>query len=332
MTKINKTLNNLWIPNTVFEDFEISHYYESGIKSEGTVGPIGGSAISQNKILAIKKAISESLDRRSSMIGHNKTQRVPVMDIITGKTSLEPLMKFSLKNTAQTVIDTTGTSAHYNEELAIQYAIQELFQKNSLFLIWYKKRGHILNASELVLPYDKDKKSSTYFIVNKDFFPFFNVLVVQIDESGKSFFGMGTSKEEKNAALKAYEELKLLQYENAGYWGIYQKQIRFNDYSMGNDSQKSYVLELIKNLSEDDKLNCVNTNSFWEIPSFVKSLKIAVLPNNMHPYIHVIKCKSDQLLTHLPLKDLLLKLNDFNKLPINTKRFEITEKPSCPNL
>lgn len=326
------TNNNLWIPNTIFSDFKISHYYLGSIKSDSTIGPAGGSAISTNKILAIKKSIGESLDRRSSMIGHNKLQNIPVMDLVSGKKSSEPLMEYSLLNSDENIIDTTGTSAHFNDNLAIQYSLNELFQKNALFLIWYKQRGHLLENHEIILSSDKDTGIKTFFIENRDFYPFINVLAIQIDTTGKTFFGMGTDKKEKKASKKAYEELKLLRYENAGYWSIYEKNISFDDYSMGNASQRNYLPYLFNGLHEDTSLNLSSAVGLWKIPSFIKSLKLAVLPNTMYPYMHVVKCKSDQLLTHLPLKNLLLKFNDFQKIPITTNISEIVEKPSCPSL
>lgn len=300
------------------------------IQAYGHIGPEGGTANDSSPRTALRKAISEALDRRSSMIGFHSQRKVPTFDLITHRVTLEPLYKFSLNSDTNNFVDTTGSSAHFISSKAVYNSVVELFQKNSFFLIWYLGRFQLVKQSNFNVD-----NYRVFFLVNLDFMPYYNVLACELTEDRKSFFGMGTATNLEDAIKISKSELDLLKYANSSY-NFFSKKINMANYSMGNETQFLYISKLIEHaklLNQNlRQRSLIVTSQSLVYPRWITNLQIAILPNHLFPGLKVTKVISSNLISYLPIKELLLENKDFYKLPFHINIEDIIQSPDCPNL
>ncbi|MBQ5153377.1 hypothetical protein EGM85_08765 [Macrococcus caseolyticus] len=152
------------------------------------------------------------LERRLLMLGtENFEDSIKGIDIINRdkRNFLDGHIKFC--NIHGIENDTTGTASHFVSEFAIVNAIKELFEKNSLFLFWFKQRGFkVSNSGNFINTYFKEKYKNIYLFLNDDFSPFICCTAFAIDKNEIIANGSGISFNLEFSIQNALEELDLL--------------------------------------------------------------------------------------------------------------------------
>ncbi|AXQ78543.1 hypothetical protein DDV21_005325 [Streptococcus chenjunshii] len=301
------------------------NYYFSSIKPgkisyQGHSGPSGGNAIDERADLSMLKSFSESLDRRSSVFWYNNKAYTEVYDLVTNSFVRIRKEQFALSNSLNAYRDTTGTAAHTSGSQAVSNALQELFQKNALALIWYSQRSY------------RRKFKGFDVLVNTDFYPLYNALIF-LELDGRSCFGMGSSGVLEEACQKAFEEALLLLYENSHAEFLLQGKSRLS-YQLTDKEQKGYFKSLVRNAAEGNfkEADIGEQGDVKElIPNWIHHVYVSLIPNHYNPLFKVTKLYSPDLFASLPYRDIVLAEKGKSILRfINEKN--LAKVPDIPSL
>lgn len=110
------------------------------IVNNGYKSPTNCGGVAENKRVAQIKGLAESIERRALAINnYEECSTVQAFDLINKR--VEEVKNSSIRySLIEPYVDTTGTAAHVNSNLAISNAVSELLEK-MLFLFWYGERG-----------------------------------------------------------------------------------------------------------------------------------------------------------------------------------------------
>lgn len=286
------------ISESLFEQEGYFSYSKTGSVLVGPAyNPDGGTGFDISRRISLKKAYAESVERRSLIIKYNSDKLINCINLIDMSIALLEERYFYYYDN-DPVIDSTATAAHVNGQLALSNAIEELFQKNSLFLMWYFRRVYKLKNKERIL-------------VNLDFLPWITILLWEkVDGDIFLFTGLGTGLSYMEALHRAKIEIKTLkkQYTNNHYVGNSKFKIE------ENQKTSNYLKSLIESaqyISESNIFNGNNVNirfAIKKLPSWIRTLYVSKTINNLS-YVNVLKVFSNELISCIPTKDNLLKVH-----------------------
>lgn len=301
------------------------------------ISPISGSAISIKNNNAIKKSLSEAVERRILMQPIISNKKYRSYDLITGSKGWVDSEKLGYAIN----IDSTGTASHTNVEKAIIHALEELLEKNALMRIWYKKE--IFNISQIGWEPDYPFSKNTIFLLNTFFFPFLTVVSACKDEKGFWHCGLGCALNDLNKAKKSsYEEMKLLWHQDNTYksfarnYDYVEKHVNLFTYYKWDNSQLLYMDEVVKNALPylkkmkfehksltlksigkqlSKKINHLNVIFFFD--SLFKGTEFSV------------RCISNELISSIPTKKVCEKKIKSDELHLITLK-DLNVHPECP--
>lgn len=314
--------------NYFLNEHYIAYGFFGSIKSQYGLTPDDASGISYSKKEAILKCYNEFLERfkMGGKIGVEK--EIPIYNNGTNSFIMERASDFSYGyNKKYGYIDTTGTAARFSHGDAMQTALNELIEKNELFLFWYKNCGCYVektqNINELIRI--RNYASSRIEIFETEELSNMSTFIVVGMHNGRiKTSGISTNINPMEAINKALDEARLLEW------------INYNNVqsSLENVGEKS-MAQTVNYL--ENKCNTLKKYKWDEFKKdkiiyqeLVKNIQFAVLNNKNDFEGLVLKCISKDLFNCIPLKERILK--DCNKNIM--KRYGITKadvhnKPDC---
>lgn len=309
-SKALKTYENIFN-----DDYFYSYANNGTCKINNTIGPIGGTSYDKNRISAIKKAISESIERRELMKNYNSKKKIKTLNLISNEIDTIDCKRFGFYENSDYYTDTTGTAAHEGSIESLTNAIKEILQKNALFYLWYLKKGTILKTPKN-LPDIETNLENFLFFVNEDFFPLKTVLCVDISDN-RFKAGVSCEFEIYLGVKKAYEEMRLIEVqENVNI------KYGYSSYRMSKKDivdHRNHILTLNNHLPVMDYKYYLSSTeielfSFIKIlPKKIKSLYFIQLNNPYNKKIKVTKVISNELISHIPQKKYLLSSKIIDK-------------------
>lgn len=318
------------------DKFYKSYTYIGTIKKGKYLGPTGSNALSSDKTLAMKKSLSEAVERKALMAGGviDAEGYCPTYDLIQNKISSLSHEFTSYRITTPHIIDSTGTSAHINSQLALQKALEELLEKNSLFLFWYGREGWKLRLEDyeyhpLFNQIIKEGYDLLVFL-NVSFPPLYTVIVVIYTGNLIISTGISASLDFNLALDAAIREAYLLKWEKHGLDLRIQTRSNRDDLEYLNHlmnfdyfdkEKKSTEYYISKKSYLEDLLEC--------IPKWVSNLHTFVLKNTTFPNLTCIKVFSTDLYNHLPQKKYLDLNQTINKMTLNINEEQLIKICNC---
>ncbi len=336
-----KTFN---IPTNIFrqDNFFVSFARMGPILKEGFVNPDSANAISKTKLLSVKKAYSEVIERRALMIGGIplKNGMVETYDMITKKSSLIPKKLTTYSTEKDFPIDTTGTAAHFQANEALKNALKELLEKNSLFLFWYGNFGYRIEKNPLQSNekwkyiIESGYKVDQYF--NDYFSPFFSVLTV-IQKDGIIFSaGMGFDLNLLKTLSISLDEAFLLLWQNKMLEVINDvtnksEPINYLEQTLSINKLLSYPsINIEKIIWETKNIQHISIQKILNsYPKWVKELHVVYLKQELDPRLTCIKVVTRNLYNHVPIKEYLNLDNDINRNTIMISQDHLETLPNC---
>ncbi|WDM20586.1 YcaO-like family protein [Paenibacillus polymyxa] len=309
---------------------------------EGYIGPVGCGAVSFEKNDTVKKAFSESVERRSLLFGakSNELQMSAAFDLINKKIKYVPTI-YTKYREEEPIIDTTGTAVHTRGDIAIFNALTELLEKNSVFLLWYGRLAYILEVEHSSLYYKKKIQESIkvkFFLQN--FFSPLNVVICMFEDTKSPIrykFGIGSDLNLDVAIDKAISEAFFLGqyhdiknfYENNNNSNFVRVDSHLDDYIEELKKLPLYKSCTIVEPNQQDyneKLNSIIKN----LPKWIENLFVFVLKQKIHNNLSAVKIISKDLMLHVPIKEYMnLNLN-INKNTILLTEEKLRAIPDCP--
>lgn len=223
------------------------------------------------------------------------------------------------------VIDTTGTAVHINYQYALKKALEELLEKNVLFLFWYGKRGWKLtsNMYEHHPVYKRVFKEGYEMIayLSREFSPLYTVITIVYKKHSIISTGISSSLYYEKALDNAFKEAYVLLWEKEynvliGKTNIHDNRKHLEHLSTYEQINDYFSIHEYKKEFHDYRgklLKC--------IPNWVTNLHVIFLKNTTVPDLIGIKLFSTDLYNHLPLKQTI----DINQT-INKKTIKMTEE------
>lgn len=339
---------------------------------EGKIGPVDCGAMDLSKRNSLLKAFSESLERRSLMIGSksnhifinaerllytkNKLSQdsICTFELINGEISSLPI-KYSYFNSEKPyIIDTTGTASHSNSNQSLMNSLCELFEKNSTFLFWYGKIFRKLNIISLNSSYFKLLKSKGYevhFFVQEMFLPLKIVFVIATNHNHitpfKFMTGVGSHTNLIKAIEKALSETLLLINVYDNYFLRYQHEQFAEDYYTEIVYKSQFDKNCWEHISEILSSNCIVSPDeikddqtpkvqlktiISSLPKWIRELHSIIMPQFLNPDLLVLKVFSPDLFNHAMLKEQINLDLEINKRTLNLSERELSQIPECPIL
>ncbi|MBE2941428.1 YcaO-like family protein [Anoxybacillus flavithermus] len=327
--------DSLFIHNSVYKSFT---KVGTLVKGED-VSPNGANALSISRQLSIRKSFSEMIERRSLLLGGktNYKDQVPTWDMVRNIPSFLPHRYTIYQTEGLYISDTTGTATHTDSRKAIQTAIQELLEKNALYLFWYGKKGYKLKLKNY-----KNDIPSLYFnllrsmefvklFVNDTFYPLFVVFVALCTHQKDIYTGIGSSFLLTCAIQKAIEEAYVLKWQkefnyilNTNYLG------KDSSAQVKSDIQLEYLLEMDalpyyissdRTYSDGDIRDC--------FPKWLTNLHIIMLQNELYPLLKCVKVFSLDLYNHVPIKQYLKVNQKINVETVKISKDVLCKIPDC---
>lgn len=327
------------LPNKKFNVEKIykSFSYIGSIKKGQYLAPVGCNAISNSKTNSIKKAFSESIERKSLMAGGASVDvdgYTPTFDLIKNEISNLENVYTSYRLQKPHISDTTGTAVHFNSQTAIQKALEELLEKNALFLFWYGKQGWKLDEEMYhEHPFSKQILASGYnmmVFLNKSFTDLYTVIVIIFKDKHVVSSGISASLYFNRALDAAIEEAYLLKWEQNGL------EFRSENSFLSDNAQHLDYLNQYNYIGKNSEIFTSIYNSESDlnnlikcIPKWVSNLHVIVLKNTTENNLISIKLFSKDLYNHLPQKQVLDLEQTINKKTINITENEMKNICDC---
>lgn len=306
----------------------ISYSYISVLFNESEFSPYGCTGISLDKKTAFKKALSESIDRRASMLYKLKFKEefIEGFNIINKKIVSIPRLECCYNSSLENYIDTTGTAVHYQSYSAMHNSVFELLQKNSLFLFWYSDYGYIFEIDN----------EDIYFIEDS-FYPIITLICINLQKNFVSI-GLGTGlsiREAKTASenecyliktiinelsYKAENNLKMDEVEIEQHSSFHSSKVRKRIYEKINDYE--YYKSGQKNYTFNEAINM--------LPKWLTNLNIIQIPQTIRNDLTCYKAHSSDLLMSAPKNTNINLSKNVNKKTINISTAELNKIPSLP--
>lgn len=337
----NSSLFN--VPKNLFLEskYYCSYSYLSRfVDDDGYIGPSGCNAISTNKKSSVLKSFSESLERRAIMLGGKvhtsikENKYVKVWDIINNKEDLLEYQYTRYRNSHPHNIDTTGSASHIDSTLAINNALKELLEKNSLFLFWYGKDGYKLNTNNLEdNPYYKRLKKNGFDIqifTNDYFSPLLCVFTIITKNNLIYSTGVGSGFYWEEVINRSLAEAYLLGWQNIVLNNIKSfnqiKHIECINYMEQNFEEKpnSFITPQYKSGMDNESELLLKS-----IPGWVKKVFVIHLNKSMYNKLKCVKVFSPDLNNHIPIKSRIDLKQPINLHTININKNHLKKIPDC---
>ncbi|MFC0416984.1 YcaO-like family protein [Cytobacillus solani] len=320
------------------------------VDKDGYMAPYHCGAVSEEKGLSVKKAFSESIERRALMKGAKELKgdgtKSIVYDILRKEVQTLPIEYTKYRETPPH-IDTTGTATHSNGKIAVFNAVSELLEKNSVFLLWYGKDTKKIKHNQFSSIY-KDyllfENSGIHLFLQSTFFPLFIVVaIIKCDPRYsllKYKFGVGSSFNLDEAINKALSEAYFLGKYNEHVY-FFNKYQEYDDIALTfqfEEETQNYIEDFIHleetsstiytnfDLSAKEKLGYVVNN----LPKWIKDLKVSILLQSVDNNLIIAKVYSESLYTHIPIKKYIDLNKDINKKYLKLKEEDFSIVPDCP--
>ncbi|MEC1302876.1 YcaO-like family protein [Lysinibacillus capsici] len=332
------TIKKIFINEQIHESISII----GSIVHNGYRSPTNCGGVAENKKIAQIKGLAESIERRSLGINSSEeSSTVQAFNLINREIE-EVKVSLIRYSSVEPYVDTTGTAAHVNSNLAIFNAVSEILEKNAVFLFWYGKRGRKFKSSfkTIYTTYLEKQGYEVHFFLIEEFLPLNIVITIAISSKNSLNykFGIGSALLLNEAILKSTSEAYLLgNYYESLYYSF------LNGYSYSDDLDKffdkktlDYVFNLIKaptikQESISTKNNILNNEEFYNmLPSWIIQLLICILPQKINQKFIVVKVVSNQLYNHIPKKDYLDLNKPINRQTINLHPDQLEIIPDCP--
>lgn len=293
--------------------------------------PNGGNAISIDSSLSLLKAVSEACERHALIIPTtNPKKKYASYDVITNR--IKYVSGYKIGYNSQT--DSTGTATHLNLFSAAEHSIGELIEKNALLRMWYK--NDVKNVSSIGWQPNNRKN---VFLLNDFFFPYYVIIAAYKDKNQYWHCGLGSSLKSVNIAKqKAYEEMNLMWFQN---------NIDRINFDLSKKHNKTLYWkwnpEQIQHMNKLSSINHVKKNKCFSDhdPKDMHELGLLLSCTFKHMYIMLItddlfnkplltvRCFSDELISCVPQKSLLLELISNKSLNFITLE-DLKNKIDCP--
>ncbi|GGK07438.1 hypothetical protein GCM10007063_32470 [Lentibacillus kapialis] len=335
-----KTFN---IPSNIFnqDNFFVSFSRIGSVIKEGFSNPDSANAIGDNKFASVMKSYSEMVERRAIMMGglKQKNELVNTFDLLKEEPSVLPyhFTTYSLRHDFP--IDTTGSAAHFDSKVAIQNALSELLEKNSLFLFWYGNLGYKIADNPLQNnQYWQFIIRSGYQIAqffNNYFSPYYNVLTIIQMEGTIISAGLGFHSNFIYAQKKSLKECFLLFYQNESL-DIVNKMINqegndnYFEHRQAIEKLSNYPEFKVRQITKMTKNKNVSLQGLIDAcPNWVKDLHLIYLKQEFDSRLICVKVFSKSLYNHVPIKRYLNLRNDINKNTIKLSQDNLSNQPDC---
>ncbi|QYN59367.1 hypothetical protein GYM68_09005 [Lactobacillus panisapium] len=337
------------IKNTYFSIGKTSLFFKKDpVYSETKFGPIvlfnkisptSGNAIANSEHNAVKKSLSEAVERRILMQPIIKKQMYKSYDLITGSSKWINWKSLGYGSS----VDSTGTASHTDVKLAIIHSLEELLEKNVLIRIWYKKEAY--NISQFGWKPDYPYSKNTIFLINTFFLPFVTVVSACKDKNGYWHCGLSCTLNDVNKAKRAsFQEMKLLWNQDTIYepyadnYDYVKKHINLFTYYTWSQNQKLHMESLVKNAPVYHKkidfgYKTMTLSSIgMELSKKINHLNIVFLADSLLKGTDFsVRCVSDELISSVPTKRVCEEKIRNKKLKFVTLK-EIREHSECPIL
>ncbi|MEI5908910.1 YcaO-like family protein [Bacillus spongiae] len=333
---------------------------------EGYTGPIECGGIDRITSVAIKKAFSESIERRAVTLGakgvserdskyenwpklHLGTNEnggySPSFDLIRQQPVLIPREVTSLRNKKPFIVDTTGTATHPIPQMAKLNAVKELFEKNALFSFWYGSKGKRVNQFSFDISKKLEKMGYELNMYVVDIFAPLQVVILIGHNPNhytdlKYIFGVGSSVNLEDAIKKATTEAYMLRlYYNVLYFrGEHQSGLSSYDNEIVQQPMRKDVeshIEGFQNLPTYQGFMTSDTNENLDViieglPKWLSQLYITVLPQSLNKEMIVVKAFSPNLINHIPKKEFVEIDIPFISNFLQISETEFDALPDCP--
>ncbi|WP_214872814.1 MULTISPECIES: YcaO-like family protein [unclassified Exiguobacterium] len=329
--------NNFNIPSDIFLEYPnyLLFFTHGNYLKEGKIGPYSGFATGREKKNTLLRTIAEGIERRSTMLGGQKTKTNNVLawDILNDKVNVLNYTNTTFKDNE---IDTTGSAVHTSQDEAIYGAIKELYEKNSLFLFWYGRKGNKIKLSEYYDNYHfiffENSGYSVSIFVNEYFFPIKTIIVLAYKKGHTFFCGLGSSNILKNAIAHALEEVFLIA--SLYYYKNNPEEIKENNiYNMDEFTYK-YIKSFdnlpYKEINNQEKDEISLKELILLSPDFVNSINVMFIQQNLIPGLICVKVYIDGLFNCLPKKGNINKKILINENTIKVDSENLSLIPDCP--
>ncbi len=318
----------------------VSHI--GAIVNNGYKSPTNCGGVAENKRVAQIKGLAESIERRALAINNYEEQStIQAFDLI--KKKVEEVENSSIRySLIEPYVDTTGTAAHVNSNLAISNAVSELLEKNAVFLFWYGKRGVKFETSfkTVYTIYLEKQGYDIHFFLIEEFLPLKIVITLAVSsEAPLNYkFGIGSALILNEAIIKSTSETYLLgnYYETLLYnflkgYSDSEELFKFSDKNTLNHILNLIKVPAIKHENIFIKEDIINYEDLYNmLPFWVEQLLICILPQKISDKFIVVKAISNQLYNHIPKKDYINLNKTINKKTINLTLDEFELIPDCP--
>lgn len=307
----------------------ISHSSTSSVFINDEIAPTICDGVSKNKIIAVKKGFSESLDRRASLLLKSRNNNfTKTFNIFTNQVEEIPT-EYTHYRSSNPFIDTTGTAVHSDKKAVYTRAVFELLQKNSLFVFWYGKKGFLMEENI-------NKDYIEYTIIENSFYPVVTAINFKFYEDYLSC-GLGTDLNVSAAKEAAEDENTLINNLILKSNNVYQNLDRhsYHEFSTYYDEYiYDYLKDMIKNLETytiDEKKYSFK-DFLQDKPNWLNNIQTFMVPVTLNRKLVCVKTYSPQLYMSLPRKEFLDLRKDINKFTINIKELELEKIPNIPQM
>ncbi|MGM7700511.1 YcaO-like family protein [Pseudalkalibacillus sp. Hm43] len=337
------------------------------LDKDGYTGPIECGGIDRSTSLAVKKAFSESVERRAVTIGAKvASKQDPLYDRLPKRTfgindfeeysfsfdlinkcpALIPKATTSFRSEKPFIVDTTGTAAHSSTEMATLYAVKELLEKNALFSFWYGKKGERLDhniSNGLARKLERMGYELNYYVVDL-FSPLRVVILIGHNPEHftqlKYIFGVGSGFDLEDASQKATTEAYMLRlYYNVLYFrgeenpntSSYDNEMILQPIRRDVESHIEHFHSLDIHEGESTGNSPENIAPIIDgLPEWVSELYITVLPQALRNDLIVVKAFSPDLVNHIPKKAFAECETPILSEFLKLSKTELHHLPECP--
>ncbi len=337
------------IPNSIFltNPLYLSHVRLGKLMIGNKLSPDGANSLEYEKILSMKKAFSEAIERRNLLLGgitKDQNNHVLVWDILNKKEAKLPFHVTTYSTKLPHIIDTTGGAAHFDSRIAVKKGMLELLEKNAMFLFWYGrqgKKGVFENFfSEMpIYQYLVHAKYDIQFFIN-DFFSPLKVVFTILTRNGEYVSGgLGSNVSYRTALENSFKEAYLLGWQNEEHKFLSQhnphiieskKQIYVDitQEQLNHIKQFAALPEYINDDSNDEEMDVIKDLATF-LPKWIKGMYVIPYKNKLYPKLKYVKVFSYDLYNHVPYNKYINVQQSINKYTLKLSQEELDQIPDC---
>lgn len=197
-------ISNFQVYRHLFNENNISKVQSHILGSDGT-----GRTVDDVR-LSVLKAIYENFEREELFNPRNVDKHSSILTIDKGKIiNSDKSQRFSLlsKHEGHEMCDSSGVAAGQNSKMAIEHSFYEFIERQSLVYSFLTGRGG--TSLKSLIPKDKILKKlnrGAYYINDISIVDNISVIIIIFSNTLGFSIGLGTDKDQKKAAYKAFNE------------------------------------------------------------------------------------------------------------------------------